>query len=124
MGTDFTFFSSGEMEGFADLVESAMSTTITLEEVVGSGDPADYVTRGQGIPARKQRLRTNILETTTAGPAGLGSRVSASYITQTPLPVESGWRLTDESTGERYRVLGNLTDAGWPYVQLRCEAWN
>lgn len=124
MAVEFTFFLSGEMDDFADLVSTGMSTTIALEQMVGEGDPADFVFVGTGIPARKQKQRNTIMEVPTTGPAGLGFRKNASYICQTPLPVEGGWRLTDELTGERYRILGNLTDAGWPYVQLRCEAWN
>jgi hypothetical protein len=121
MGMDF--FSGGEMDEFAELVGSAMSTTIQLEAPTGVGASADYAVRGRGIPARKQRLRTNIVVLPTGGPSALGARDNSTYILQTDLPVRSNWRLTDELTGERLRVLGNLTDAGWPYVQLRCEAW-
>jgi hypothetical protein len=119
-----SFYSETDVGEFAGLVASGMSTTITLEEFVGTGEAAEPVIQGSGIPARKQKTRSNITQSPTTGPAGLGARDMGSYICQTALPVRSGWRLTDELTGGRHRVLGNLTDAGWPYVQLRVEAWN
>jgi hypothetical protein len=124
MALDFTFMSQGEMDDFADLVESSLMPILTLEEMVGEGEAADFVTQGTDQLGRRMRLRNTVTETPTTGPAGLGFKQATAYLCQTELAVASGWRLTDQSTGERFRVLGNLTDASWPYLQLRCEAWN
>ena len=105
----------------ADKLRGHLTNTCMLEQPTGVGAAAVYATYATGVPCRQSTTRDGL-----ASPVGLGgfhTMTRTTYFMVTDPAIKSGWRLTDDQTGQQYRVVAT-TPTDWPLAEITVEAWN